>query len=346
MKPRLSVVGATLAALLALASADAQPATLRIAGTFVAAHTSSQAMEIFKAEVARLSEGSVEVELNPGVVGDGVREVLDSVRTRNIFGAWIGVANVSRLVPEVGAINLPFVFENYDQVMQAVDGPVGKLIEAKLGAKGFTALGWMELGARNVTNSRRPLRKLRMQPSEIFLATFRALGSNPLVLDLKDLYGALRRRDIDGQENPYSVIHDNGFFETQPYLSDTGHVLDLIIFIANKQAFMELTPEQQKAIREAAAIAVAQQRKMATAAEAAALVKLKEKGMQFDPVPREMRVAMRRATAGVIVDARKQFGAELVERILVAGKRVADGRDKRTIGVGRANPDHPGSTAR
>jgi TRAP-type transport system periplasmic protein len=330
MKLRRSVLGAALvAATLALASAaEAQPVTLRIAGTFVAEHTSSKAMEIFKAEVARLSAGSIEVELIPDTVGGGVREVLDSVRTRNVFAAWIGVANVSRLVPEVGAINLPFVFENYDQVMRAVKGPVGTLIEAKLGAKGFTTLGWMELGTRNVTNSRRPLRKLddlkglkiRMQPSEIFLATFRALGANPVVMDLKDLYGALRQGDLDGQENPYSVIHDNGFFETQKYLSDSSHVLDLIIFIANKQAFMDLTPQQQKAIRQAAAIAVAQQRKMATAAEAAALVKLKEKGMQFDPLPPETRVALRRATAGVIVDARKRFGAELVDKILVAGK--------------------------
>jgi TRAP-type transport system periplasmic protein len=195
----------------------------------------------------------------------------------------------------------------------------------------------MELGARNVTNSRRPLRrlddfsglKIRMQPSEIFLATFRSLGSNPLVLDLKDLYGALQRGDIDGQENPYSVIHDNGFFETQKYLSDTGHVLDVIIFIANKQEFMALTPRHQKAIREAAAIAVARQRKMATGAEAAALAKLKEKGKQFDPLPPETRVALRRATAGVIDGARKQLGAELVDKVLMAGKVGYDEGDNR-----------------
>jgi tripartite ATP-independent transporter DctP family solute receptor len=329
MKLRRSVVGAALAAaMLALASpAGAQPATLRIASPFVAEHTSSKAMEIFKVEVARLSAGSVEVELIPGTVGDGVREFLDAVRTRNVFGTWIGVANVTRLVPEVGAINLPFVFENYDQVMRAIKGPVGTLIEAKLGAKGFTTLGWMELGVRNVTNSKQPLRtlddfrglKIRMQPSEVFMATFRALGANPVAMDFKNLYLAMRQGDIDGQENPYSVIHEYRFFETQKYLSDSGHVLDLIIFIANKEAFMELTPRQQKAIREAAAIAVAQQRKMATAAEADALAKLKEMGMQFDPLPPETRVALRRATAGVIDDARKRLGAELVDKILVAG---------------------------
>jgi TRAP-type C4-dicarboxylate transport system substrate-binding protein len=95
------------------------------------------------------------------------------------------------------------------------------------------------------------------------------------------------------------------------------------------QHYTDPTPRQQKAIREAAAIAVAQQRKMATAAEAVALAKLKEKGMQFDPLPAETRVALRRATARVIDDERKRFGAELVDKILVAGKMGAGKGDNR-----------------
>jgi TRAP-type transport system periplasmic protein len=182
----------------------------------------------------------------------------------------------------------------------------------------------MELGARHVTNSRRPLRtiddfrglKIRSQPSEIYLATFRALGTNPVVIDFKDVYLALQQGDID--DNPYSVVHDYRLFQNQKYLSDTSHVLDLVIFVANKQIFMGLQPRQQNAIREAAAIAVAKQRKMASASEAAAFAKLKETEMQFDPLPSETRVALRRATAGVIEDARKRFGAELVDKVLMA----------------------------
>jgi tripartite ATP-independent transporter DctP family solute receptor len=339
MKLGRSVVGAALtAAMLALApGAEAQPTTLRIHGVFVAEHTSSRAMEIFKAEAGRLSGGSIAVELIPDTLGSGAREVLDEVRTQNVFGTWIGSANISRLVPEIGAMGLPFVFENYDEVNRAIEGPVGPLLEAKLTAKGFTALGWMQLGARNVTNSKKPLRtlddfrglRIRLQPNEMHLAIFRALGASPVAMDLKDLYVALRQGDIDGHENPYSIIYNYRFYENQKYLSDTAHVLDLIAFIANRKAFMSLQPQQQTAIREAAAIAVAQQWKMAAAEEAGALVKLKEKGMQFDPLPPETRVALRRATAVVVDDARKQVGDELVNRILAASKS----------GVGRGNND-------
>ena len=84
------------------------------------------------------------------------------------------------------------------------------------------------------------------------------------------------------------------------------------------QHYTDPTPRQQKAIREAAATAIAQQWKMAAAQDAGALVKLKEKGLQFDPLPRETRAALHRATAVVVVDARKRFGNEVVDSILAS----------------------------
>ena len=64
--------------------------------------------------------------------------------------------------------------------------------------KGFISLGFMELGARQVTNSVRPIKtmadlkglKIRLQPNETHLATFRALGANPLAMDIqRGLFG-------------------------------------------------------------------------------------------------------------------------------------------------------------
>jgi len=327
-------LGAAMAvAMLALASPTAaQQTTLRIAGAFGAEHTSSKAMEIFKTELTRLARGSVDVDIIPDMQLGGAKDLIDSVRTGNVFATWVGIAFVSRLVPEVEALSLPFFFDDYDQAMRAIHGPVGSLIEAKLGAKGFTSLAWMELGSRNVTNSKRPLKtlddfkglKIRMQPNETHLATFRMLGANPVAMDIKEVYAALRQGDIDGEENPYSVIHANKYFEVQKYLTNTGHFLDLIVFIANKKTFMSLEPQQQKAVREAAAIAAAQQRKMAAAGEAAALAGLKANGMQFDPLPPETRAALRRATAGVIDDVRKRVGAELLDKVIASkgGKTV------------------------
>jgi tripartite ATP-independent transporter DctP family solute receptor len=221
------------------------------------------------------------------------------------------------------------VLKDADHARRAVDGAVGKLIEARLIAKGFVPLGWMALGARHVTNAKRPLKtlsdfqglKIRVQPSETHMAIFRALGANPVAMDIKDVYTALHQGDIEAQENPYYPIYSYKFYNVQKYVSDTGHIFDLIVFIASKKTFTGLPPEQQRAIRDAATAAAVQEWKMAAAVDETAFVALKANGMQFDPIPGATRLAMKKALVDVIDSARKRIGAELVDQVVAAGRR-------------------------
>ena len=77
--------------------------------------------------------------------------------------------------------------------------------------------------------------KIRLQPNETHLATFRALGANPVAMDVKELYSALEQRVVDGQENPYTVIGASRYSEVQKHLSNSGHFFDFIAVVA-KQA--------------------------------------------------------------------------------------------------------------
>jgi tripartite ATP-independent transporter DctP family solute receptor len=321
---------AAIVAVMSLTSSvHAEPVILRIGSTFGREHASAKAMETFGTELARRTQGALAVEFFPEMQLGGAKELIDSLRADAIFAVPCPIPYLARLVPETDALGLPFVFKDGDHARHAVDGAAGKLIETKLVAKGFMPLGWMALGARHVTNAKRPLKTLddfkglniRLQPSETHMAIFRALGANPVAMDIKDVYTALRQGDIDAEENPYYPIYSNKFYEVQKYLSDTGHIFDLIVFIASKKMFADLPPEQQKAIRDAARIAAVEEWKMAAAVEAAAFAGLKANGMQFDPVPDATRVALKKATARVIDSARKHLGAELVDQIVAAGRR-------------------------
>ena len=93
-------------------------------------------------------------------------------------------------------------------------------------------LGFFDLGFRNVTNSKRPITKgedldglkLRVIPNPVFLETFKTFKANPLPMPFAELYNALESKAVDGQENPYSVILSNKFYEVQKYVSATNHV--------------------------------------------------------------------------------------------------------------------------
>ena len=220
----------------ALASSALAQDKLRIAGNFAIEHSSSIAIEQFKKEVEAASGGKTIIETFPNMQLGGAQENVSQTRAGTIAMTWVGMAFLSRTVPELEAVSLPFLFPNREAAYKVMDGPIGDLLQQKLSDKGFIALGFMELGSRQVTNGVRPIKsmadlkglKIRLQPNETHLATFRALGANPVAMDIREVYSALQQRVIDGHENPYNLIVASRFFEVQKYVSNTGHFFDFI----------------------------------------------------------------------------------------------------------------------
>jgi tripartite ATP-independent transporter DctP family solute receptor len=328
---RLAPLLAALSAALVLAAAPARAQQkLQIAGNFATEHPSSVAVEqVFRKEVARLTNNQLQVDVFPAMQLGGAKENVDAVRSGTLALTWVGAAFLSRIAPELEAVSLPFVFPNRETAFRVIDGPVGAAIDKKLQDKGFISLGWMELGMRHITNSRGPIRsmadlkglKIRLQPNETHLATFRALGANPVAMDVKELYSALEQRVVDAQENPYTVIAASRYGEVQKHLSNSGHFFDFIAVVASKKAFEQLKPEYQKAVREAMTATIAYQRKLAIESEATRLAELKGK-MTYTEVPPAALEEMRKTAAPVIEDVKKRAGADLVAQVLAeAGKR-------------------------
>ncbi|WP_355662448.1 TRAP transporter substrate-binding protein [Halomonas salifodinae] len=303
-----------------LASAE----TLRFGGNFTDDHSSSRAMEVFRDALAERTDGDLTAQLFPNMQLGGAGENVDQVSTGAIAGTWIGISYLSRTVPELEALSLPFAFASREDAFELIDGEVGELLDEKLAEKGFVALGYMELGFRHVTNNARPIEtiedfnglKLRLQPNQTHLDTFRAIGANPVSMDINEVYGALQQGVLDGQENPYSIISTKRLDEVQGHLSDTGHFYDFIVVAANRNTFNRLSDENQQAVREAMAEAVAWQRQTAAEEDEAARATLIERGMQFTPISDETRAALREASQGVVDDLRDKIGSEIVDRVL------------------------------
>ena len=124
--------------------------------------------------------------------------------------------------------------------------------------KDLIGLGYWGLGFRNATNSRRPIAKvedfaglkLRVIPNPVYLETFKAFKANPVPMNFGELYTALENKTVDGQENPYTVILSNKFYEVQKYVSATNHTFTQNIIIVSKKFWDRLSPDEQKMIRD------------------------------------------------------------------------------------------------
>lgn len=320
----MAVITAIAAVLLTYVPAAQAAQKIRVAGNFAVDHSSSIAMERFAKELAKLTNGELTADVFPAMQLGGAKENVDQVRSGAIFMTWIGMAYLSRTVPELEAVSLPFVFPDRKTAFRVIDSPVGDLLNKKLAKKGYISLGYMELGSRNVTNNVRPLKtiadfkglKIRLQPNKTHIATFRAIGANPVPMGIKEVYSALQQGVLDGEENPYSIILTKKFNEVQKYLSDTGHFFDFIIVVANKKRFDSLKPAFQKAIRKAMADAITWQRAKAIKEDKKSKQALIDSGMIFTPLSPAFRAALRKKTAGVVDGLRKRIGSDVIDAVL------------------------------
>ncbi len=332
MTRRSILMGAACAAALGGLLAFSAPAiakqTLRVAGNFPVDHSASKAMEVFKKEVEAATKGDIKVNLFPNMMLGGASENVDQVRSGTVFGIVTSVAYFSRIVPEFEAVSLPFLFNSREAAFRVVDGKVGGILDGKLQAAGFTTLGYGELGFRHTTNSVHPIAKLedfkglkiRLQPNEVHLNAFRALGANPVAMDISEVYSALQQGVLDGQENPYNIIATRRFNEVQKYLSDTSHFFDFLVFVANKDAFSKLDSAQQDAVRKAAQVAMQWQRKEAASQDAKWRDELIKRGMKYTEISAEARQSMREAVKPVVDDVKKRIDPAVIDAVLTEAK--------------------------
>ncbi|MCL5425223.1 TRAP transporter substrate-binding protein [Halomonas sp. NPDC076908] len=294
---------------------------LRVAGNFPADHSVSRAMEVFKEQVERESDGELQIDLFPAMQLGGATENVDQVRSGTIFAVFTSIAYFTRSIPEYEAVSLPFLFDNREQAFAVMDGPVGEQLDEKMEKLGFVNLGYGELGFRHVTNSLRPITsvedfagmRIRLQPNEVHLQTFRALGANPVSMDVSELYSALQQGVLDGQENPYNIIASRRFNEVQEYLSDSGHFYDFINAVANQRSYERLSEEHRAIIDAAMTEAMAWQRQAAADEEEQWREQLIADGMEFTPISPELRAELREATSVVTESLKERIDPAFIE---------------------------------
>ena len=320
---RRETAGLLLAGALLLMAhqASAQNVRWRASGSFPATHSTAIAMEVFKSEVARLSKNTIQVDLFPGNTLGGAFEQVDQLRTGQIQMAWGGLSFYDKLVPEFAAAALPFSATSMHQAICQIEGDLGRYLEERAAEKGILLFGLGNIGARHVTNNRRPIKtvedlrglKIRTPSGDAWNLTFRAVGANPTPIDIGELYQALQQGLVDGQENPYDNMLVRKFFQVQKYVSNTGHFFDWSGYMVNKAAFEQLKPEQQKAVKDAMFAAVAVQRAISDRENKTALDGLIKGGMQYDALAPAEIGKFREATRSVYTEVRKRAGDKAID---------------------------------
>jgi TRAP-type C4-dicarboxylate transport system substrate-binding protein len=227
-------------------------------------------------------------------------------------------------VPELGFVDLPFLFAGKDEARGAIDGALGaaltKAIENKVD---YRIVGWFENGFRHISNRLRPVRSpadlagmtIRVLPSEIQKRTFALLGAVPQRLDLTEALTLIVAGKIDAQENPLANTVTYGAHKYHPFHTLTGHFyISRPIFICRSQ-FDAWPRALQEAMRSAAADAVTFQRDLAIQEEREARAAIEAEKCRVEELTPAEHELFARAVAPMMAEAEGVYGKEMLRYV-------------------------------
>jgi len=280
----------------------------------------TRAANWFKEEVDKALPGKYTIVVHHSAALGSETQALQQIQVGATQMSVCTTGPIEAFVPEIKALEMPFLFPSYEAADLALDGPIGQDFGRRFEKAGFTALHFLDNGFRNVTNSKRPIKtpedakglKIRTMEAPTHLAIWRAIGANPTPMAWP-IFTALQQGVIDGQENPIAVIYASKLNEAgQKYLSLTRHVYSALVFVANKPFMDNLPAADRKIIMDAARSASLKGRAFIRDNEVRQLAELKTAGMQIEEHP-DIE-AFRKATAPV-VDSATGDTKKIVEEI-------------------------------
>jgi tripartite ATP-independent transporter DctP family solute receptor len=241
----------------------------------------------FAATMDKLSGGSMVINLKPAGALGGERDVIEGLQIGSIELTISSTGPIGNFVPDVYALDFPFLFTSYDNARNVLDGPIGQELLDEFQAHGLVGLAWAENGFRHITNSVHPVKtpadlkglKLRTMENKVHIAAFKAAGASPTPMSWTEVLTSLQQGTIDGQENPIPILTANNMWEIQKYATLTGHVYSPAVVAMSKIHWDGLTKEQQGWFVEAGKAAAAAARNTVSAHEKSGIALLTENGM-------------------------------------------------------------------
>ena len=299
-------------------AAAAQEIKARFGTSLPDSHPQTLGARKFAELVEQQSKGRVESSVYSGAQLGSDQQMQAALRGGTQEFTAPSTATLANLVKEFGVFGLPFSFANEKQAYAVFDGPFGQSILAKLAEKDIIGLAYWENGFRHFTNSKRAIvkaedlggLKVRTMQNNLYIDLFSGLGANAIPMPVNELFNALETKAVDAQENPYTVVQAQKFYDVQKYLSTTGHAYDAQVLIASKKFWDKLSAAAKTLMPAAARDAPDFQRQTSREMNAKARAELIKAGMQINDVSDAERQRMREKLQPVIAKHQTAVGEE------------------------------------
>ncbi|MDO5055039.1 TRAP transporter substrate-binding protein [Pasteurella oralis] len=282
--------------------------------------TVTKATELMAKRAHELSNGRITIKLHPNSELGNSGAQIDGVRMGTIDIVVVGNPYYTTFNEELNLLDLPFLFRDEAHVEKVLTSEVGEHLLASFEKVGLKGLAFYEVGFRDITNNKRPIKtvsdlshlKLRTTPNPAHISAFKEWGVNPTPMPFNEVYFSLKTGVIDGQENPVHHIYNNNLQEVQKYLSLTHHAYTAAPMTMNLDTFNSLDKETQQILLQVAKEGAELEKSLNIEENKIYLGKLKEQGMEIEYSPDT--ASFQEGAKKAWNDYAKKFGDKLINK--------------------------------
>ena len=298
------------------------PITIRMGGYGPPTTSFSRALKLIGDTLSQQFPDRVSIKYVWNIMDFGYRaeEILWLVEDGVLTLGYQSSSYLTDRVPELGFVDLPFLFDRRDAARAAIDGGLGRFLAAKIEQRAnYRILGWFENGFRQISNRLRPIHapddlkgmRVRVLPSEVQARTFELLGAVPVRCDLTEAIAGIKAGTLDAQENPFANTVTYGVHKFHRFHTVTNHFYISRPIFLHRPSFDSWPADLQKAMRKAIGRAVAFQRELAIEEDAQARAAILAEGCEITELTAAQHAQFRAAVAPLLDEAHGTYGSKM-----------------------------------
>ena len=256
--------------------------------------------------------------------GHKAEDILTLVENGEMTLGYQSSSYLTDRVPELGFVDLPFLFANNDQARAAMDGELGAFLARKTEERiGYRILGWFENGFRHISNRLRPVHlpadlkgmKIRVLPSEIQKRTFELLGATAMRMDLTEAIAMIKAGTLDAQENPLANTVTYGVHKFHKFHTLSNHFYISRPIFQHRASFDAWPDDLKRAMQAAVTEAVAFQRQLAVEEHESSRKAIEQAGCEIVELNASEHAAFVAAVQPLLNDARTMYGEAMFKMV-------------------------------
>ncbi len=282
------------------------------------------AAEYFAKKADELTKGKVKVEVYANSTLYKDKEEMEALQLGAVQMLAPSLAKFGPLgVKEFEVFDLPYIFDDYNDLHKVTQGPVGQQLLSKLEPKGIRGLAYWDNGFKSFSlNS--PIKapadlkgkKMRIQSSKVLEEQMRALGAMPQQMAFSEVYQALQTGVVDGTENPISNLYTQKMHEVQKHLTITDHGYLGYAVVVNKKFWDGLPADVRGQLETAMKESTVYANKIAKEQNDKDLEAVKKSGKTTVYVPtKEERMAFKKVLVPVHQKMESRIGKEIIQSV-------------------------------